>query len=175
MINSVVVDIRLTCAEWPRGSEEPKSSVTYWDHFSAHLKLSSPRSAEQYIQFPIVRGMPYVTAEYHNLTPQFFSQHAIIRIDTDGQSQQVGDNGLYTGHKIKISMNDTPTSTFLIYALGGQPLTLRMEGFSNLVSTQVYNGVIRVAKVPSDQDESSLDRYKDQWPVSAEIQAESDG
>ncbi|KAI7854348.1 endo-1,3(4)-beta-glucanase [Circinella umbellata] len=175
MINSVVVDIRLTCAEWPRGSEEPKTSVTYWDHFSAHLKLSSPRNDQQYIRFPIVRGMAYVTAEYQNLTPQFFSQHAIIRIDTDGQSQQIGNNALYTGRKIKISMNDTPTSTFLIYALGDQPLTLRMEGNSNLVSTQVYNGVIRVAKLPSDQDESSLDRYKDQWPISGEIQAESDG
>ncbi|KAI9245682.1 endo-1,3(4)-beta-glucanase [Phascolomyces articulosus] len=181
MINNVVVDLRMTCNEWSRDAiqkeqqKPPKQSVTYWDHFSAHLKLYTPSQAEQYIRFPIVRGMAYVTADYHNLTPRFFTQHAIISLDVDGESQRIEDNAVYTGSKFKISMNDTPTSTFLIYALGNETLTLRKEGTSNLVSTNVYNGIIRVAKLPSDQDESTFDQFKDRWPVSADIQAESNG
>ncbi|KAI9489632.1 endo-1,3(4)-beta-glucanase [Zychaea mexicana] len=173
MINSVVVDLRMTSSEW-KSSTNPTSSVTYWDHFSAHLKLSSSsqQQQQQSIDFPLVRGMAYVTGIYNNLSPQFFTQHAIIRIESDGPSS--GQN-TYSGHKFKITMNDTPTSTFLIYALGDAPLNLRKDGVQNLVSTQVYNGPIRVAKLPSEQDEQTLDRYKDRWPVSAEIQAESDG
>ena len=166
MINSVAVDLRLTCSEW--GSQKPKLAVTSWDHFSANLELSS--SPDKRIDFPLVRGMAYVTGIYHNLTPQFFSQHAFIDIVADSSNGDV-----YTGHKFKVSMNDQPQTVFMIYALGNQPLSLRKDGNSNLLSTGIYNGPIRVAKLPKREDEQVLDKYSKRWPLSATIRAEADG
>ncbi|KAI9321446.1 endo-1,3(4)-beta-glucanase [Dichotomocladium elegans] len=164
MINSVVVDIRFTCGEWGNG-ERPTPRVTSWDHLSANLRLSKG-SANQYIDFPIVRGMAYVTGIYHNLTPQFYTQHAITRFEAENVQ---GD--IYSGYKFKVTMNDTPTSTFLIYALGKQPLVLRKANNSNIVATGQYNGPIRIAKLPSPDHEGVLDESHKIWPVGGTIKA----
>ncbi|KAI8146515.1 endo-1,3(4)-beta-glucanase [Fennellomyces sp. T-0311] len=156
MINSVAVDIRFTSSEW--STQKPKVAITSWDHFSANVELSS--SLDNRIDFPLVRGMAYITGIYHNLTPQFYTQHAYTQIEADSFKDNV-----YTGHKFKVSMNDMPTSTFLIYALGDQPLSLRKVNNTNLISTGVYNGPIRVAKLPSREDEKVLDQYHRRWPV----------
>ncbi|CDS06153.1 hypothetical protein LRAMOSA08681 [Lichtheimia ramosa] len=167
MINSVVVDLRFTCSEWGLGSK-PTQSVTSWDHFSANLELSTAPGDQRRIEFPLVRGMAYVTAIYHNLTPQFFTQHAIIRVEADSHS----GNERFMGRKFKISMNDDPTTTFLIYALGDQPLELHRDGTSNLVASRPYNGPIRVAKLPNAGDESTLDNSRGVWPTGGRLRAQ---
>ncbi|KAG0179190.1 hypothetical protein DFQ29_002413 [Apophysomyces sp. BC1021] len=159
-INGVVVDIRMTAAEWAENLPTPQ--ITYWDHLGATLRLLS--HPNRTIDFPIVRGMPYVTGVYTNLTPQIYTQHAIIQIEAD---QVDGDN--YTGFKFKIAFNDSPTSTYLIYVLGNRPLTLRKVGNSNLVASEVYHGPIRIAKLPSAEDETLLDDKKDVWATGGDI------
>jgi endo-1,3(4)-beta-glucanase len=166
IINGVVVDLRITSTEWK--NEQPKPLVTSWDLFGANLKLASNDGS---IEFPIARGTPFITSIYNNLTPQFFTQHAIIKITADNDLG--GD--VYSGYKFKVSFNNSPTGTYIIYVLGNQPLTLRKEGFSNLVSTGVFNGVIQVAKLPdSPGSEAVLDTHKGVWATGASIDTSSD-
>ncbi|KAF7727727.1 hypothetical protein EC973_007186 [Apophysomyces ossiformis] len=153
-INGAVVDIRVSATEWSKQS--PKQQITYWDHLAATLKLSL--NDNETIHFPIVRGMPYVTSIYANLTPHFYTQHAIIRVEADKT-----DDDHYTGFKFKIAFNDSPTSTYLIYALGSKPLKFHKVDNSNLIAVEKYNGPIRIAKLPSDKDEDLLDDKKDVW------------
>ncbi|KAL9552008.1 endo-1,3(4)-beta-glucanase [Mucor atramentarius] len=163
IINGVVVDIRLTAHEWTKA---PAPLVTNWGHFNAHLRLSGGNGK---VEFPLVRGQSFITAAYTGLTPQFFTQHAIISVTAD---QANGD--VYTGKKFKISFNDSPTSTYLIYALDG-PLTLTKQSMNNLVASGKYNGVIQVAKLPSAEGEAILDAHHGVWPTAGTINTSKDG
>ncbi|RCI03579.1 hypothetical protein CU098_001100, partial [Rhizopus stolonifer] len=159
-VNGVVVDLRLTSAEWK--DEKPETTVTDWDLFGANVKLATSDGS---INFPISRGMPFVTAIYEDLTPQFFTQHAIIKVnDKDAQDQDT-----FTGRKFKLSFNDNPTSTFLIYALGDEPLTLKKAGHNNLISSDTYNGLIQVAKLPNSEAERILDASKGVYATGGDL------
>nr|4K3A_A Chain A, glycoside hydrolase family 81 endo-beta-1,3-glucanase [Rhizomucor miehei]4K3A_B Chain B, glycoside hydrolase family 81 endo-beta-1,3-glucanase [Rhizomucor miehei] len=171
MINSVVVDLRLTSSEW--SDVVPDRQVTDWDHLSANLRLSTPQDSNSYIDFPIVRGMAYITANYNNLTPQFLSQHAIISVEAD-EKKSDDNTSTFSGRKFKITMNDDPTSTFIIYSLGDKPLELRKQDNSNLVASKPYTGVIRVAKLPAPEFETLLDASRAVWPTGGDISARSD-
>ncbi|ORY97660.1 endo-1,3(4)-beta-glucanase [Syncephalastrum racemosum] len=168
MINSVVVDLRLTCTEW--ANVRPDLKVTSWDALTANVRLASP-SSESHIDFPLARGMAYVTALYQGLTPNVFTQHAIVEVTADGQSTQ----DTFTGHRFRLKMNDPQSSVYLIYALGNQPLTLTRSGFSNLVASAPYDGPIRIAKVPGgeSQAEEVLDRSRGVWATAGQVTASS--
>lgn len=162
IINGVVADFRITSAEWT--DETPSPMVTGWDLFGANLKLSGSNGGS--IEFPIARGASFITSIYDDLTPQFFTQHAIINISAD---KDLGDD-TYSGHKFKVSFNDNPTSTYVIYVLGDKPLTLRKTSFSNLVATEKFNGVLQVAKLPdASGSEAMLDAHKGVWASGASI------
>ncbi|KAG0930179.1 hypothetical protein G6F57_000195 [Rhizopus arrhizus] len=160
IINGVVVDLRITSAEWK--DHQPVPTVTSWDLFGANLKLAASNGC---IQFPIARGMPFVTAIYDNLTPQFFTQHAILKIN--GKDAQNADT--FTGRKFKLSFNDSPTSTFLIYALGEEPLSLKKVGHNNLIASGIYSGLIQVAKLPSEEGEGTLDASTGIWATGGDL------
>ncbi|KAI8057522.1 endo-1,3(4)-beta-glucanase [Gilbertella persicaria] len=166
MINGVVVDFRITANEWQQ--TRPKPSVTRWNHLGATLRLSSTPTT--YITFPLSRGAAFVTAEYHQLTPHFFTQHAILSVVSDIEQGQ----DTFTGHKFKVSMNDHPTSTFVIYVLGDQPLRLRKDGMNRLVADTPYEGVIQVAKLPSPEAEAVLDQHHGVWATGGQVKTNSD-
>lgn len=167
-INQQKVDLRFTAVEW--GHAAVDTNVTSWDMFSANLKLQTSGKDKQYVEFPIVRGMAYVTANYVNLTPQFFSQNAIIEITADKVS-----NNTYYGRKFKLKFNDAPTTCFIIYALGDDDLSLKRADAQNLVSDKPYNGIIRAAKLPDAAFEKMLDDRANVWATGAKLSAESNG
>lgn len=169
-INPQNVDLRFTASEWNKNSSvEP--ILTSWDLFSTTLRLQTSGNDQQYIDFPIVRGMAYVTANYVDLTPQFFSQNAIIEITANKKA-----NNTYQGRKFKLKFNDNPTSYFLIYALGDEDLVLKKTDDRNLVADKAYNGIIRIAKVLDDEAfEDLLDDRAEVWPIGAKLSAQSNG
>ncbi|RUP45655.1 endo-1,3(4)-beta-glucanase [Jimgerdemannia flammicorona] len=163
-INSLNVDLRATASEW--GSVTPTQNVTAWDQFSATLKLSGGAGS---ITFPIVRGMAYVTAQYVCLTPQFFSQNAIIAING------VAVSGSVTANKFKLTFNDNPTSNYIIYVLGGSSLTLTLSG-TTLTASAPFTGTLRIAKLPSAGDaEFILDDRKAVYPTGGVLSAAISG
>ncbi|OAD67890.1 glycoside hydrolase family 81 protein [Phycomyces blakesleeanus NRRL 1555(-)] len=115
--------------------------------------------------------MAYVTGNYVGLTPQFYTQHAIISV----HSESTPGADMYSGRKFKIMFNDNPTSTYLIYVLGEKPLTLQKVGMNNLIASEPYSGIIRIAKLPSPEHETLLDNQHDVWATGGELVASSDG
>ncbi|RUS16641.1 endo-1,3(4)-beta-glucanase [Endogone sp. FLAS-F59071] len=160
-INSFTVDLRFTANEW--SSVTPTQSVTYWDLFSATVKLGSGPGS---ITFPISRGMAYVTAKYSGLTPQFYSQNAILSINGAAPS------GWVSGNKFKLAFNDSSTSTYIIYVLGSQILTLGLSSTQTLTASSIFTGTIRIAKLPSASDaESVLDDRKNVYTMAGTVSA----
>lgn len=163
IINGVVVDIRITAKEWK--NDKPKQLVKRWDLFGATVDLSTASGS---IEFPIARGASYITSKYNNLTPQFFTQHAIINIEAKKVSEDT-----YTDRKFKVTFNNNPSSTYIIYALG-DPITLKKQDLNNLVATKPYNGIIQVAKLPKPEDESILDSHHGVWATGGKIKTNKD-
>ncbi|KAI8385795.1 endo-1,3(4)-beta-glucanase [Blakeslea trispora] len=162
LLNGVVVDLRFTANEWNKVI--PKKLITHWNHFGATVRLSS--SSNKYIDFPISRGAAFVTANYQQLTPQFFTQHAILDIWSD---QGIDDKGLYVGNKFRIKFNDDPTSTFLIYVLGKEPLRLQKDNLNKLTASAKHKGVIQIAKLPSTEAEPVLDDHHGVWATGGQV------
>ncbi|OZJ01612.1 hypothetical protein BZG36_05327, partial [Bifiguratus adelaidae] len=156
-LNTQVVDVRLTAVEW---TVEPRRTIKAFDLLSVTLELSGGGGSAR---FPIVRGMAYVTALYDQLTPQFYTQHAMIDIDC-----AVKSNGEYYGDRFVVRFNDNPTSCFVIYALNG-PLTLHLVGTQNLVCQHIYRGTVRVAKVPNTEAIQVLDDLRQVIPTGGTV------
>lgn len=66
-----------SCAEYAT-SDDFSLSFTSLKHMSAQVFLS--RNNKQYIHFPLVQGMGFVTAIYHNLVPKLYSAVGFRRI-----------------------------------------------------------------------------------------------
>ncbi|KAI9303130.1 endo-1,3(4)-beta-glucanase, partial [Cunninghamella echinulata] len=169
LINGQTVEIRYSCEEWGKtkvsnqnNNNNITTQVISWDHFGATIRLMSQKNAKKYIDFPIARGMAYVTAHYHDLTPHFFTQRAIVHINSDGPKEDQNGNTIYHGKRFKIQFNDKEESIFIIYALDGT-LSLTFAGLSRLVAKKPYNGTIRIAKIPKKEDEPIFDHYKNAW------------
>lgn len=86
----------------------------------------------------------------------------------------MGDN-TYSGFKFKVSFNNNPSSTFIIYVLGEQPLTLKKEGLQNLVASSTFTGVIQIAKLPkAEGSEEVLDAHKGTWATGGTVDTSAD-
>lgn len=166
MINGVVVDFRVTAKEFE--NKLPNQTVTRWDLFSSDIQLASPDDPNKYIDFPLSRGMPFVTSKYNSLTPKFFTQHAIIKVEAD----KTESTDTYSGYKFKLSFNNNPQSTFIIYVLGDKPLTFVKKGLNNFVSNSEFTGVIQVGKLPKPEHEDLLDKSKGVWATGGKIDAD---
>jgi endo-1,3(4)-beta-glucanase len=163
IINGVVVDIRITAKEWKQ--EKPKQTITRWDLFGADINLSISAGS---IEYPIARGASYITSKYKSLTPQFFTQHAIIQVEANESAKDT-----YTDRKFKVTFNNNPSSTYIIYVLG-DPITLVKTDMNNLVATQPYNGIIQVAKLPNAESEAILDSHHGVWATGGKIKTNKD-
>ncbi|KAI8092572.1 endo-1,3(4)-beta-glucanase [Halteromyces radiatus] len=171
MLNQVVVDMRFSCQEWATNRSSPTVQVTSWDHFGATVQLISGNNKAQSIEFPLARGMAYVTAHYHALTPHFITQYNILHVDCDEQhEQQINGTStiIYTGTKFKLTLEDPNSSIFIIYALD-DPLHLVFSGTSGLTTSGPYNGTIRLAKLSNTSDESILDQYYTTWTTGGTV------
>ncbi|KAI8877849.1 glycoside hydrolase family 81 protein [Backusella circina FSU 941] len=166
MINGVVVDFRVTAKEFEK--KQPNQKVSRWDLFGSDVQLESADDPKSYIQFPLSRGMPFVTSKYNNLTPKFFTQHAIIKVEAD----KTESKDTYSGQKFKLSFNNNPTSTFIVYVLGDKPLTFTKVGLNNFVANSAFTGVIQIAKLPKPEHEALLDKSKGVWATGGKIDAD---
>ncbi|CAO3587931.1 unnamed protein product [Absidia cylindrospora] len=160
MLNPVVVDMRLTCKEWMPHLAPPTLRILSWDHLGATIQLHG--GDQQRMQVPLSRGMAYITAHYQELTPQFFTQHQIFSIESEDQVRMDSSTVVYKGDRFKLTLNDSFSTVFLLYALDG-PLELIFSGPSALVALKPYTGTIRLAKLSNNVDESILDEHISTW------------
>eukprot|EP00002_Diphylleia_rotans_P003838 TRINITY_DN1271_c0_g1_i1.p1 TRINITY_DN1271_c0_g1~~TRINITY_DN1271_c0_g1_i1.p1 ORF type:complete len:733 (-),score=162.35 TRINITY_DN1271_c0_g1_i1:87-2285(-) len=141
--------------------------VTAFDMFSANLKMTNSQGS---IDFPLVRGMAYVTALYNRLSPMIFTQHAILSVN----GAPTG-SAPFVGNKFKVSINNG--QTWLIYFInedGSLPsvsLNYRIgeANYQQLYSNTPFTGIVRVTQLPSDSVESILDAHRSIYPKGANL------
>jgi endo-1,3(4)-beta-glucanase len=120
--------------------------ITSFDLFSVNIQMTSGQGS---IDFPMVRGMAYVTAIYNRLTPVVFTQHAILSVN----GAPVGSAPFY-GNKFKLVLNNG--QTWLVYFInndGSLPsLTMYYRvgegGTQQLYTNTPYSGI---ANIPASQ------------------------
>lgn len=144
------------------GAAELKQPANYTVTAKTDLSatVSWQLSAEQSFHAPIVRGCPYATGVYENMTPRFNTVHAILKVNGQEKSQ-----GTLTNKTFTVEFNNG--QVWKIYAQ--EPLTLswgadaQLQGWS-MIANQPYNGWLRAALLTDPQNsvhnsEALLDQY----------------
>jgi endoglucanase Acf2 len=72
------------------------------------MSLVSVADGPNRVEFPLVRGMPYATAVYSNLTPFLFTLNAILAINDQDLP------GVVTGNKLRMKINNE--QVVIVYA-----------------------------------------------------------
>ncbi|KAI8062895.1 glycosyl hydrolase family 81-domain-containing protein [Gongronella butleri] len=185
MINPVVADIRFSAKEWENALPASSSSspapmarqqqqqkeqqrvilrqqVLDWDFLCATVRLTTANGTttatnELHVDFPLCKGMPYVTASYRSLTPVFYTQHAFI-----SKPPPLGSPARH----FTISLNDD--THYRIYAVD-KPIAWTLVSPNLLQADRAYTGTLRIAKVPNPKFESLLDDHAANWPVRSSI------
>ncbi|NUQ76940.1 MAG: hypothetical protein HUU21_25685 [Polyangiaceae bacterium] len=106
---------------------------------------------------PIVRGMPYATMVYDNLTPRIESAHAITSVNKGAASPVMGD-------RFEIALNNG--QTWLLYA--SSPLTLSWSP-SGMAASAPFTGVLRTAAVSSATFTATLDAHRGAYPKGGDV------
>ncbi|AGO13710.1 AaceriAGL161Cp [[Ashbya] aceris (nom. inval.)] len=131
-------------------------------HLSAQARLA--KSDKEYIQFPLVQGMGFVTAIYYNLVPKLYSPVGFKSID--GQtSPRSGIN------KYRIQLQDNVTWTLYVTVPEGQSLTLALQNGA-IVGDKGVNGCV-FQIVPSTEDD--IDRAAGCYPIDGSLSGSIDG
>lgn len=135
-----------------------------YDQLTATLKWNA---GGNYMEAPIVKGMPYVTMRYFGLTPRFGTDntdyHAIATVNGAAPS------GTVSGTKFKLTINRPylgagATETWIIYASSSITFTASSSG---LVATGAFTGYLRAAVLPTGTagEETILDTYAHAVPT----------
>lgn len=132
--------------------------VVSYDALSVTLEWTSQEGS---LTSPLVRGMPYVTAEYDGLTPELRTCHAILEVN--GSSVEPGSR--MRGDRFILTMNDG--RSWVAYT--SQPVTLEAVTDSHLVATEPLVGHIRVACLDGANIEV-LDGHASRVPVGGVVQ-----
>ena len=119
------------------------------------------------VEFPVVRGMAYVTAKYSYKTPVLSSIHAILKVNGD-----FNPNGKqFTGTRFVVELNNQ--QTWIFYA--STSITFTVAG-GKLTSTTAFSGSIRAAVATNDlYSQQILDSHSQRIPIGAELSADSHG
>ena len=130
--------------------------VTKYDELSVTVTWMGGR-----FETPIVRGMPYATVMYDNLTPSLRFGGAVL-----------SPSGQVSGEKIEVTLNNE--QHWIIYA--SSPITLNVNG-ANLDATGPFSGSIRVAGYFNwnSVDTGKLNECAGRIPTGGTISAEVQG
>ncbi|ANB15149.1 Dse4p [Sugiyamaella lignohabitans] len=140
-------------------------SVSDSDTFSVNAALSTGGSSGS-VNFPLVVGMGFVTAEYNGLTPYFYSQ---LGFNSVTKSSNPPASNI---QKYIITLFNGVTWNLYATVPEGQDFDLDvLNDFEIKATTGPANGVvIQVGVVPAGAD-SSFDKAAGQYPVSASVSA----
>ncbi len=147
------------------GSVEPLGDrrVIDFDDLSVTVEWSEPGRS---MVAPIVRGMPYVTAEYAGYTPRIETIHAILSVNGGGAPL----GSVHTGTRFEFGLNNG--QRWLVYS--SSPISLTLDSLSRLSATQPFSGTLRIASAQAGMD-ALLDQHSTRIPTGGEVQATAIG
>ncbi len=131
-------------------------SVVAHDALSVTVTWSA---AEGTMTAPLVRGMPYVTMVYSNVTPVVATGHAILAVNGQGGPAEV------SGDKFTIELNNG--QVWAVYA--NPPITLSTS-ISSAAASAPFTGTLRAALLTGDAAyEAALDAHKKRIPLGGAV------
>jgi endo-1,3(4)-beta-glucanase len=148
-----------------RSTELPASrALVDHDLFSVTMQWSA--GASKTLTAPLVRGMPYATEIYTDLTPFIGSSHAILSVNDAATT-----SAPVTNDRFKIAFNNG--QTWVLYATPSITLNWNAIG---LTATKPFNGVLRAALVFDAPDALTvLDAHRDAYPKGGDVAASVTG
>jgi len=141
------------------GVESTQQFISGYDQLSLTMTWNQVAGSGS-MNSPIVRGSPYITMEYSNLTPIIQSSHAILSVNGNWGS------GPFNGTNFVITMNNG--MTWKIYSLNGQSITFNKLN-NALQASSKFNGVLRTVVILNDTDIPVLDASSETYPIGGDI------
>ena len=157
ILSPFIANLRLGSAD-PLGGR----SIAAFDDLSVTVQWANGTSS---MTTPLVRGMPYVTAQYADVRPRISSIHAILTCN----GQNVGSGINLTDTRFDVRLNNG--QTWLLYA--SAPITLNVTG-GHLEANANYTGSLRAAFAPAGS-ETVLDDHAGRIPVGGDVSAYAKG
>ncbi len=154
-----------------------KGTLYNYDDLSATFRWSSGSS--NYMECPVVRGMPYFSMKYQNLKPMFYSPYNAM-LSVNGNIIQASPPTVITGNKFKIYFAGASANKqiFMLYSTSDITLSFLPNGFT---CSSPFNGYLRMAYVttqnadPNAADSTAriqlLDTYSKFIPLRGKISA----
>lgn len=139
-------------------------SVDSMSAFSARAHLSKDANSPPAISFPLVQGMPYITAEYSGSTPLiqtgvFFK--TVTRVTRDPKPSVA---------KFTFTLEDGATWRIYAYRTKGDDLDLKVMNNSSAGSMKPFTGIIQIAKDPmTPGSEAALDDGAGIYPLTLDL------
>jgi len=127
---------------------------------SVSVKFYNTTNTNNYYYAPIVKGMPYVTMFYNNVTPAvYFPSPAVYKVN----DVIAVPNQQFTGTSFKVQTaignpGATRSTTWMLYS--SQPITLQFSTATQtlgLLGNAPFTGYIRAANLTYDNDPNAAD------------------
>ncbi|KAK0371912.1 glycosyl hydrolase family 81 [Colletotrichum limetticola] len=136
--------------------------------FSATIHLKPNAQAVPAVSFPLVQGMPFITAQYAGATPVirtgvFF--RTVTRVTQDPKAGVA---------KYTFQLEDGKIWRLYAYATTGSQLNLQVVNNGLAQSTQPFYGIIQVAKDPGN-GEALLDQAAGVYPTTVALSGSVSG
>ncbi len=156
-------------SNWTLGSEEAVSAhkVVEYDPLSVTVRWNQAGSSAGYMEAPLVRGMPYLTASYDGLTPEVSTIHALLSINGNNVNAEV------TGDRFILELNNG--QTWILYT---SEVTTFSISNNTLTAAGPINGSVRIAVLQGNgvtSNETLLDTHASVVPVGGDVDAISVG
>jgi endo-1,3(4)-beta-glucanase len=162
---------------------QPAYKMKSFTPLSATLIMKGPQGfGNEFLEAPIVRGSPYITVKYNDLTPRLTFDGVSIS-EINGITQPPAT--LPAGTKFKITENQTSfggknwKQVWIVYFSSSVTPAWKLSKDKSggnqdiLVLDKPYNGTVRLALLSDDQGvnntESILDQYSDTIPTGGQV------
>lgn len=121
-------------------------TTTQATEFSVLVQLRSSAAAEPTVQFPLVQGSGFVTAQYNGATPILQSGIFFASVTKVNVQPRPGVT------KYKITLNDGKNWLLYAYSTSGLPLDLQVINNGLVRSSSPFFGTIQIAKDPGSAE-----------------------
>lgn len=116
-------------------TSESDMSLGFYEIEQLSIQIQLMKSSTEFIVFPLIQGMGFVTAVYYNLIPKLNSLVGFKTITGD-TSPRSGIN------KYKVVLENDVTWTLYVTVPSGQSLSLSLSNTNTIVGSQSVNGCV---------------------------------
>lgn len=143
-------------------------TTTQLTDMSALVQLRQSATTAPVIQFPLVQGSAFVTAEYSGGTPVIQTGVFFLSVTKANTQPRPGVT------KYKIELNDGKTWLLYAHSTSGSPLELQVVNNGLMRSNSTFSGTIQVAKDPGN-GEALYDAASGQYATGVSLSGSARG